>query len=157
MAAVFAQLETPTADGTVERHGVHCFLVPLRDAKGRDLPGVTTSDCGHKGGLRGVDNGRIMFDQVRIARENLLNKYGDVAEDGTYTSPVENINRRFFTMLGTLVRGSGQRWRFSQRRRRGGADDRRQVRPDAAPVRSQSRSGRSSSWTTGRTNGGCCR
>jgi len=100
MAAVFAQLES-----NGERHGVHCFLVPLRDAKGRDLPGVTTSDCGHKGGLRGVDNGRIMFDQVRIPRENLLNKYGDVAEDGTYTSPVENVNRRFFTMLGTLVRG----------------------------------------------------
>ncbi|MFL6090680.1 MAG: acyl-CoA dehydrogenase [Aeromicrobium sp.] len=100
MAAVFAQL---IANG--ENHGVHCFLVPIRDSKGRDVPGVTTSDCGHKGGLRGVDNGRIMFDQVRIPRENLLNRYGDVAEDGTYTSPVENINRRFFTMLGTLVRG----------------------------------------------------
>jgi len=100
MAAVFAQLVTAG-----ESHGVHCFLVPIRDGKGRDLPGVTTSDCGHKGGLRGVDNGRIMFDQVRIPRENLLNKYGDVAEDGSYTSPVENINRRFFTMLGTLVRG----------------------------------------------------
>jgi acyl-CoA oxidase len=100
MAAVFAQLVTKG-----ETHGVHCFLVPIRDAKGRDLPGVTTSDCGHKGGLRGVDNGRIMFDQVRIPRENLLNRYGDVAEDGAYTSPVENINRRFFTMLGTLVRG----------------------------------------------------
>ena len=105
MAAVFAQLETPSTEGTTLGHGVHCFLVPLRDAKGRDLPGVTTSDCGHKGGLRGVDNGRIMFDQVRVPRENLLNKYGDVAEDGTYTSPIDNVNRRFFTMLGTLVRG----------------------------------------------------
>jgi acyl-CoA oxidase len=105
MAAVFAQLQTPNSDGTVEGHGVHCFLVPLRDAKGRDLPGDTTSDCGHKGGLRGVDNGRIKIDQVRIPRETLLNKYRDVAEDGTYTSPVENVNRRFFTMLGTLVRG----------------------------------------------------
>jgi acyl-CoA oxidase len=100
MAAVFAQLVTKG-----ESHGVHCLLVPIRDAKGRDLPGVTTSDCGHKGGLRGVDNGRIMFDHVRVPRENLLNKYGDVAADGTYSSPVENINRRFFTMLGTLVRG----------------------------------------------------
>lgn len=100
MAAVFAQLVT---DG--DTHGVHCFLVPLRDANGQDLPGVTTSDCGHKGGLRGVDNGRIVFDQVRIPRENLLNRYGDVAADGTYSSPVENVNRRFFTMLGTLVRG----------------------------------------------------
>src|SRR6185436_10153003 len=45
------------------------------------------------------------FDQVRIPRENLLNKYADVAEDGTYTSPIENPGRRFFTMLGTLIRG----------------------------------------------------
>ncbi|EUA33412.1 acyl-CoA oxidase domain protein [Mycobacterium xenopi 4042] len=58
---------------------MHCFLVPIRDAEGNDLPGVTTSDCDYKGGLPGVDNGRIVFDQVRIPRENLLNRYGDVA------------------------------------------------------------------------------
>lgn len=101
VAAVFAQLITP--DG--ERHGVHCFVVPIRDEEGNDLPGVTTSDCHYKGGLPGVDNGRIQFDQVRIPRENLLNKYADVAEDGTYSSPIENVGRRFFTMLGTLIRG----------------------------------------------------
>ncbi|WP_349268475.1 acyl-CoA oxidase [Mycolicibacterium parafortuitum] len=101
VAAVFAQLITP--DG--EKHGVHCFVVPIRDDDGEDLPGVTTSDCHYKGGLPGVDNGRIQFDQVRIPRENLLNKYADVAEDGTYSSPIENPNRRFFTMLGTLIRG----------------------------------------------------
>ncbi|EUA30739.1 acyl-CoA dehydrogenase, C-terminal domain protein [Mycobacterium xenopi 3993] len=84
---------------------MHCFLVPIRDAEGNDLPGVTTSDCDYKGGLPGVDNGRIVFDQVRIPRENLLNRYGDVAPDGTYSSPIENPNRRFFTMLDTLVRG----------------------------------------------------
>ncbi|MBB2992269.1 acyl-CoA oxidase [Mycolicibacterium iranicum] len=101
VAAVFAQLITP--DGTV--HGVHCFVVPIRDDDGNDLPGVTTSDCHYKGGLPGVDNGRIQFDQVRVPRLNLLNKYADVAPDGTYTSPIENPNRRFFTMLGTLIRG----------------------------------------------------
>lgn len=100
VAAVFAQLIT---DG--EGHGVHCFVVPIRDDEGNDLPGVTTSDCHYKGGLPGVDNGRIQFDQVRIPRENLLNKYADVAEDGTYSSPIENVGRRFFTMLGTLIRG----------------------------------------------------
>jgi acyl-CoA oxidase len=100
VAAVFAQLIT---DG--EGHGVHCFVVPIRDDEGNDLPGITTSDCHYKGGLPGVDNGRIQFDQVRIPRENLLNKYADVAEDGTYTSPIENPGRRFFTMLGTLIRG----------------------------------------------------
>jgi acyl-CoA oxidase len=101
VAAVFAQLITP--DG--ENHGVHCLLVPIRDGDGQDLPGVTTSDCHYKGGLPGVDNGRIVFDHVRVPRENLLNKYADVAVDGTYSSPIENPNRRFFTMLGTLIRG----------------------------------------------------
>ncbi|MFY2861787.1 acyl-CoA dehydrogenase [Mycobacterium sp. THU-M104] len=104
IAAVFAQLIT-TAEGMPVNHGVHCLLVPIRDGDGNDLPGVTTSDCEYKGGLPGVDNGRIMFDQVRVPRVNLLNKYGDVAPDGTYTSPIDNPNRRFFTMLGTLVRG----------------------------------------------------
>jgi acyl-CoA oxidase len=101
VAAVFAQLITPDGQG----HGVHCFVVPIRDEDGNDLPGVTTGDCHYKGGLPGVDNGRIQFDNVRIPRENLLNKYADVAEDGTYSSPIENPNRRFFTMLGTLIRG----------------------------------------------------
>ncbi|OBG12192.1 acyl-CoA oxidase [Mycolicibacterium celeriflavum] len=101
VAAVFAQLITPDGVG----HGVHCLVVPIRDEEGNDLPGVTTSDCHYKGGLPGVDNGRIQFDQVRVPRENLLNKYGDVAADGTYSSPIENPGRRFFTMLGTLIRG----------------------------------------------------
>jgi acyl-CoA oxidase len=80
-------------------------VVPIRDAAGNDLPGVTTSDNHYKGGLPGVDNGRITFDHVRVPRVNLLNKYGDVAPDGTYSSPIENPNRRFFTMIGTLIRG----------------------------------------------------
>ncbi|OBA87553.1 acyl-CoA oxidase [Mycolicibacterium mucogenicum] len=100
VSAVFAQLITKG-----ENHGVHCFIVPIRDEYGNDLPGVRTSDCHYKGGLPGVDNGRIQFDHVRIPRDNLLNRYGDVAEDGTYSSPIDNPNRRFFTMLGTLIRG----------------------------------------------------
>jgi acyl-CoA oxidase len=104
ISAVFAQLIT-TEDGKPVNHGVHCVLVPIRDVEGNDLPGVTTSDCHYKGGLPGVDNGRIMFDHVRVPRVNLLNKYGDVAPDGTYSSPIDNANRRFFTMIGTLIRG----------------------------------------------------
>jgi len=105
MAAVFAQLITGGPDEEPHGRGVHCFLVPIRDENGDDLPGVTTGDCGYKGGLAAVDNGRILFDQVRIPAENLLNRYGDVAADGTYSSPIENQNKRFFTMLGTLIRG----------------------------------------------------
>ena len=69
------------------------------------LPGVTIGDDGPKAGLNGVDNGRLTFDHVKVPRDMLLDRYGQVAADGTYTSSIENETRRFFTMLGTLVRG----------------------------------------------------
>ena len=99
-ATVFAQLIT----GGVN-HGVHCFYVPIRDDNGEFLPGIGGEDDGLKGGLNGIDNGRLHFSGVRVPRTNLLNKYGDVTEDGTYSSPIDSPGRRFFTMLGTLVQG----------------------------------------------------
>ena len=100
MAVVFAQLEV---DGTA--HGVHALLVPLRDEDGRVLPGIRIADDGRKIGLNGVDNGKIWFDHVAVDRQNLLNRYADVSEAGVYSSDIESPNRRFFTMLGTLVQG----------------------------------------------------
>ncbi len=99
-ATVFAQLITNGVN-----YGVHCFYVPLRDENGDFLPGIGGEDDGVKGGLNGIDNGRLHFDHVRVPRENLLNKYGDVAADGTYTSDIPTPGRRFFTMLGALVQG----------------------------------------------------
>ena len=52
-----------------------------------------------------MDNGRLTFDAVRVPREALLDHYGSVAPDGTYSSSIEDPSRRFFTMIGTLVRG----------------------------------------------------
>jgi hypothetical protein len=43
------------------------------------MPGVTVEDMGHKMGLNGVDNAKLTFDNVRVPRENLLNKYSDVS------------------------------------------------------------------------------
>ncbi|MGL4257650.1 MAG: acyl-CoA dehydrogenase [Microbacterium sp.] len=99
-ATVFAQLIT----GGVN-YGVHCFFVPLRDENGDFLPGIGGEDDGVKGGLNGIDNGRLHFDHVRVPRTNLLNRYGDVAPDGTYSSDIPTPGRRFFTMLGALVQG----------------------------------------------------
>src|SRR4051794_31837616 len=99
VAVVFAQL-----DVAGERHGVHAFVVPIREG-GQPAPGVRIEDDGLKMGLNGVDNGKLWFDRVRVPREALLNRFADVSEDGTYSSPIENPNRRFFTMLGTLVQG----------------------------------------------------
>lgn len=100
MASVFAQL---IVEG--ENHGVHAVLVPLRDENHDLLPGIKVEDCGYKLGLNGVDNGRIWFDNVRVPVENLLNRFGDIDEQGNYQSPIESPSRRFFTMLGTLVGG----------------------------------------------------
>ncbi|MDG2450669.1 MAG: acyl-CoA dehydrogenase [Saprospiraceae bacterium] len=100
MAAVFGQLIVDD-----EQHGIHSVLVPLRDDDGKLLKGVKVEDCGYKLGLNGVDNGRIWFDHVRVPRENLLNKYGDINEKGEYSSTIKNPSRRFFTMLGALVLG----------------------------------------------------
>src|SRR3954452_22568047 len=100
MAAVFAQL---VVGG--EHRGVHALLVPLRDDEGRALPGIRIEDCGAKLGLDGVDNGRIWFDEVRVPRDALLDRYASVDANGVYTSPIESATKRFFTMLGTLIQG----------------------------------------------------
>ncbi|MDQ6775419.1 MAG: acyl-CoA dehydrogenase family protein [Actinomycetota bacterium] len=100
LAAVFAQLIVGE-----ESHGVHALVVPLRDEHGNVCDGVRIEDSGEKMGLGGVDNGRIWFDSVRVPRDALLNRYGDVSADGRYTSPIDSANKRFFTMLGALVQG----------------------------------------------------
>ncbi|MFF7178730.1 acyl-CoA dehydrogenase [Streptomyces sp. NPDC008121] len=99
LAVVFAQLEV---GGKSE--GVHAFVVPIR-VGGEPAPGVHIEDDGRKMGLNGVDNGRIRFDEVRVPREALLNRFADVTPEGVYESPIDNPDRRFFTMLGTLVQG----------------------------------------------------
>lgn len=100
MATVFAQLEV-----SGERHGIHAFLVPIRDAAGELLEGVRAGDSGHKMGLNGVDNGRLWFDTVKVPESALLGRFAAMTEDGAYRSPIANPNKRFFTMLGTLVGG----------------------------------------------------
>ncbi len=100
MATVFAQL---ALDG--EEYGVHAFLVPIRDANGSVLPGISIEDDGPKIGLNGVDNGRIVFNQIRIPRENMLDRFAQVSESGEYTSVTNNAGKRFFMMLSTLVMG----------------------------------------------------
>lgn len=106
-ATVFARLILPTHDSKgVSDMGVHAFIVPIRDMKTHQtLPGVEIQDCGHKVGLNGVDNGALRFRSVRIPRDNLLNRFGDVSRDGTYTSSLPTINKRFGATLGELVGG----------------------------------------------------
>ncbi|GFZ18595.1 acyl-CoA oxidase 2 [Actinidia rufa] len=106
-ATVFAKLLLPTHDTkVVSDMGVHAFIVPIRDLETHQtLPGIEIHDCGHKVGLNGVDNGALRFRSVRIPRDNLLNRFGDVSREGKYTSSLPSINKRFAATLGELVGG----------------------------------------------------
>lgn len=100
MATVFAKLVLDGKD-----YGVNAFLVPLRNDAGDLLPGISIDDCGRKMGLNGVDNGIIRFRNVSVPYENMLDRFARVTEEGLFDSPIASDNRRFFTMLGTLVGG----------------------------------------------------
>uniref|UniRef100_A0ABK0M6A0 Acyl-coenzyme A oxidase n=1 Tax=Rattus norvegicus TaxID=10116 RepID=A0ABK0M6A0_RAT len=97
-AAVFAQL---IIEG--KSQGPHCFIVPIRDENGNLYPGVTAIDMMYKEGLNGVDNGILIFDKVRIPRENMLDKLGSVTPDGQYHSPIQSKSARFNAMLAILT------------------------------------------------------
>ncbi|CAN5823765.1 hypothetical protein BH23ACT5_BH23ACT5_01040 [soil metagenome] len=86
-------------------HGVHAFVVSIRQNDGSPAPGVTIGDNGPKAGLDGVDNGRLSFDHVEVPPEALLDRFATVSEDGDYESEISSPDRRFFTTLGTLVGG----------------------------------------------------
>lgn len=100
MATVFAKLIIDGKD-----YGVNAFIVPLRDATGKTEKGITIADCGPKMGLNGVDNGTIRFKNVIIPKGNMLDRFASISDKGEFESPIPSDNRRFFTMLGTLVGG----------------------------------------------------
>jgi acyl-CoA oxidase len=106
-ATVFARLKIPSSEGAgaLDDHGVHAFVAPLRDEDGALLPGVEIHDCGYKVGLNGVDNGAIRFTNVRVPRENLLDRFASVDRSGRYSSSLSSPARRFAVTLGELTGG----------------------------------------------------
>jgi len=99
-------------DGRGVDRGPHAFIVQLRDmASHLPLPGVTVGDIGPKFGFGGVDNGYLSFDHVRIPRVNMLMRYSQVAEDGTYTPPPPaNAKASYATMVfvrSDIVKNAG--------------------------------------------------
>lgn len=98
LAVVFAQLIIDHV-----KLGVHAFIVPIRTSDGKLLDGVHAIDCGIKGGLNGVDNGRLWFSNVVIPYDNLLDRFAKII-DGKYTSEF-SYNRQFGATLGELTSG----------------------------------------------------
>ncbi|XP_053212724.1 peroxisomal acyl-coenzyme A oxidase 3-like [Panonychus citri] len=101
-AVVFAQLITP--DGVC--HGLHSFLVPVRDPETL-LPfsGITIGDMGPKVGLNGIDNGFMKFDHYRIGKDALMNRSADITPEGVYVNTVKDKSKRVGVTLGILSLG----------------------------------------------------
>lgn len=68
-AAVAARM---IVDG--QDYGVQFFIVPIRDPLTHEpLKNIEVGDIGPKIGYMSKDNGYIIFNQVRIPRENMVN------------------------------------------------------------------------------------
>jgi len=98
---VFAQL---WVDGKNE--GIHGVLVRCRGDNLEPVPGVLVEDMGHKMGLNGVDNAKLTFNNVRVPRVNLLNKYSDITPEGQFVTTIKQGGRaRFLAMADQLLSG----------------------------------------------------
>ncbi|EFC38828.1 peroxisomal acyl-CoA oxidase-like protein [Naegleria gruberi] len=89
-----------------ENKGVHVFLVPMRDRNTQKLlPGVYVEDVEYKLGLNGIDNYSFGFNNVRIPRTNLLNRYSDVTPEGKYVCKFKTESQHFGATVGELSGG----------------------------------------------------
>ena len=99
-AVVFAQLYF-----NGQHEGIHAFLVRIRNADMSVREGVFIEDMGFKLSSNGVDNARISFNNLRVPRESILNKYSDVDENGKYVTKISRKRERFLRVADRLLSG----------------------------------------------------
>ena len=84
-ALVFAQLIIGDTN-----HGLHVFMLQVRDENHRVLPGIELGDVGNKLGDNGIDTGYMVLKGVRVAREHLLSKRQHVTPEGVYVKTISS-------------------------------------------------------------------
>jgi len=107
-AVVYAQL---LLNG--KEHGVHAFMLQLRDENHTPLPGIELGDLGPKLGDHANDTGYMRLKDVRIPRDYLLSKYQQVSPEGEYVvseAKKKNSKLHYTTMIytrGTMIKTAG--------------------------------------------------
>ncbi|OSX74386.1 hypothetical protein BU14_0291s0005 [Porphyra umbilicalis] len=95
----------PAPAGRGVPRGIHAFLVRLRTDDGAVVAGVTTADCGAKGGLNGVDNGRLWFDALPLPTSSLLCRHATVSPTGGYACDLPGEGAVFAAAMAALTGG----------------------------------------------------
>jgi len=62
-------------------------------------------DMGIKLTGNGIDNARLMFDNVRVPRTALLDKLNQVTKEGKFVSEDASVSARFFKVADRLLSG----------------------------------------------------
>src|SRR5271156_441911 len=89
-AIVVAQLMLPDkVTGEYKSYGPHQFIVQIRDMKtNKPLDGIVIGDIGPKYGYTSMDNGYMLFNNLRVPHASLLARYSGVdSESGLYIKP----------------------------------------------------------------------
>lgn len=103
-AIVVAQLMLPDEKtGKLKSHGPHQFIVQIRDMKtNKPLEGIVIGDIGAKYGYTAMDNGYMLFKNLRVPHSALLSRYSGV--DATYGTFIKPKNQALVYGSLTYVR-----------------------------------------------------
>ena len=52
-----------------------------------------------------MDTGFVRFTNYRLSIDSLLDRFGKVSEDGTYSSPIKSNGKRFANSIACLTTG----------------------------------------------------
>lgn len=100
MTVLFANL---VIGGT--KYGINVFAIRIRDDNHELMPGVFIGDCGPKAGLEGIDNGFIIFKDMRVPYDTLLDRISQVTPEGKFKSNIKSEEKRFGITLSGLTGG----------------------------------------------------
>jgi acyl-CoA oxidase len=98
-ALVFAKLIIKDEEENPNSYGVVPFIVQIRDlATHKHMAGVKTGNVGPKFGYNDKDNGWMTLNNVRVPRDNLLQRFIKVDSDGS-VSVQGDLRMLYSTML----------------------------------------------------------
>jgi len=84
-----------------KEHGLHVFILQIRDENHLPLKGIRLGDLGNKVGDNSNDTGFMILEDVRIPRENMLSRYRTVNNEGKYVEVQKADSKVHYTTMMT--------------------------------------------------------